>query len=630
MPRRDIGLLDYQPVVFRLVEPNTDSIADNFTDEEVTLYDKILGKCRVFGSQWCQSANLNDPINMQWKASEVGVNRKTNTPYVTSTVTSVATNKLIDTTQTFSGAGGAPPQQYLVLNTATGQSAWITARDSATQLSLNADIFTSPSEPYTIFNLRASTNGWSLLAPNVVSFAGGISGSTLQVFNNAPSINTLFAANRWNRVTFRVTQYNYGAFTLIVNGPSGPLATYNVASAGEFEFYVWGETSSLLFNQFLTINVPTDFSGTIDFSQLEVYECNHSYTISALDLSGNFIAGQTITYGDSAADLAMLTGNVVYNGTWADFTNECGCVRLALTDNGNPPECEDELIPDPNFETPLISWNYSDETIFVPCEAPEECSCGACITAETMEFANIGINLLCPLEIGREYCVTIDVCNVTTGLGDFAEVGVSVFEGGGQVIGNIPATSSAGVYTFTFTPTIAANYFYIIFNDLNLYGCVNSVNLAVCEPASPYYALSECFKLCAPACSTTISYRNPVNAYGLNYEHDPNFRLFTRNQARIINQSIRDNALSVFKTGSGVGSNPYHDGLRVADFNQGPAPAYYHMVLATALAHSDCKVDGVLVQRISEYSPDFSDAFELSRATTEVQFKNQRNLRKTL
>ena len=53
MPRRDIGILEYQPVVFRLVEPNTDSIADNFTDEEVTLYDKILGKCRVFGSQWC-------------------------------------------------------------------------------------------------------------------------------------------------------------------------------------------------------------------------------------------------------------------------------------------------------------------------------------------------------------------------------------------------------------------------------------------------------------------------------------------------------------------------------------------------------------------------------------------------
>ena len=256
--------------------------------------------------------------------------------------------------------------------------------------------------------------------------------------------------------------------------------------------------------------------------------------------------------------------------------------------------------------------------------------CGACITAETLPFAGIGTNLLCPLEVGREYCLTIDVCNVTTGLGDFAQVGVGVFEGGGQTIGTIPASASSGTYTFSFTANDAYNLFFIDFNDLNLYGCVNSVSLQVCEPASPYYALSECFKLCAPACSTTISYRNPVNAYGLNYEHDANFRLFTRNQARIINQSIRDNALSVFKTGSGVGSNPYHDGLRVADFNQGPAPAYYHMVLATALAHSDCKVDGVLVQRISEYSPDFSDAFELSRATTEVQFKNQRNLRKTL
>jgi hypothetical protein len=621
MPRRDIGILEYQPVVFRLVEPNTDSIADNFTDEEITLYDKILGKCRVFGSQWCQSANLNDPINMQWKASEVGVNRF-NSFVLTGTTTSTAANKLIDTAANFTNTG-----LLLVYNNTTGQSAWITAEDSITQLSLNADIFTATGQAYTICLLNANINGWSLQAPYVASYSGGAP-SVLTVFN-APFTNKILKVNRWNRITFRVTQYNYGAFEIIVPGPSGNLAIYNVASAGEFEFYVWGEASSSVFTDFLTINVPLDFSGTIDLSQLEVYECNHSYTISALDLAGNFIAGQTITYGDSAADMAMLTGNIVYNGTWADFTNECGCVRLALTDNGNPPECENELIPDPNFENPIISWSYTDETIFVPCD-DTDCACGACITDETMPFASIGIGLLCPLEIGREYCVTIDVCNVTTGLGDFAEVGVSVSEGGGQVIGTIPASASAGTYNFTFTADEAYDSFAIGFNDLGLYGCVNSVSLAVCEPASPYYALSECFKLCAPACSTTISYRNPVNAYGLNYEHDANFRLFTRNQARIINQSIRDNALSAFKTGSGVGSNPYHDGLRVADFNQGPAPAYYHMVLATALAHSDCKVDGVLVQRISEYSPDFSDAFELSRATTEVQFKNQRNLRKTL
>ena len=620
MPRRDIGLLDYQPVVFRLVEPNSDSIADNFTDEEVTLYDKILGKCRVFGSQWCQSANLNDPLNMQWKASEVGVNRF-NGNVLTGTTTGTAANKLIDTAASFSSTTA-----LLVYNNTTGQSARITATDSTTQLSLNADIFTAVGQAYTICLIAAVTNGWSLQAPYVASYAGGGS-SQLLVFN-AAFTNTMLQPNRWNRITFRVSQYNYGAFEIIVPGPSGNLAIYNVASAGEFEFYVWGEPSFLSFYDFLTIYVPLDFSGTIDFSQLEVFECNHSYTISALDLAGNFIAGQTITYGDSAADLAMLTGNVVYNGTWADFTNECGCVRLALTDNGNPPECEGELIPNPDFSDEGALWT-APENIFFPCE-DEACDCGACFNEETTSPAALSIGLNCPLEEGRDYCVTVEVCNILTSLGWFAEIGVFIPETSGQTIGQIPGSTSSGVYNFTFTATGPATGFYIIFNDTNIYGCINSVSLAVCEPASPYYALSECFKLCAPACSTTISYRNPVNAYGLNYEHDPNFRLFTRNQARIINQSIRDNALSVFKTGSGVGSNPYHDGLRVADFNQGPAPAYYHMVLATALAHSDCKVDGVLVQRISEYSPDFSDAFELSRATTEVQFRNQRNLRKTL
>ena len=620
MPRRDIGILEYQPVVFRLVEPNTDSIADNFTDEEVTLYDKILGKCRVFGSQWCQAANLNDPVNMQWKASEVGVNRF-NSFVLTGTTTGTAANKLIDTGANFTGTG-----TLLVINTTTGQSAWITAEDSTTQLSLNADIFTAIGQAYTICLLNANVNGWSLQSPYVASYSGG-QPAVLRVFN-APFTNTILKVNSWNRITFRVTQYNYGAFEIIVNGPSGVLATYNVASAGEFEFYVWGDSSSSVFTDFLTINIPLDFSGTIDFSQLEVFECNPSYTISALDLNGNFIGGQTITYGDSANDLAMLTGNIVYNGTWADFTEECGCVRLALTDNGNPPECEGELIPNSNFSD-AGAWWTAPENIFFPCE-DEACDCGACFNAETTSPAALSIGLNCPLEEGREYCVSVEVCNIQTSLGWFAEIGVFIPELSGQTIGQVPASTSSGVYNFTFTAEAPATGFYIIFNDTNIYGCINSVSLQVCEPASPYYALSECFKLCAPACSTTISYRNPVNAYGLNYEHDTNFRLFTRNQARIINQSIRDNALSVFKTGSGIGSNPYHDGLRVADFNQGPAPAYYHMVLSTALTHSDCKVDGVLVQRISEYSPDFSDAFELSRATTEVQFKNQRNLRKTL
>jgi len=206
---------------------------------------------------------------------------------------------------------------------------------------------------------------------------------------------------------------------------------------------------------------------------------------------------------------------------------------------------------------------------------------------------------------------------------------VGLFEVSYTPIGNIPASSSSGTYTFSFTADQAYDTFSVSFNDLNLYGCITSVSLSVCEVSTPYYALSECFKLCPQGCTTEISYRNDSNAYGLNYEFDPLYRNFTRNTARIINQTLRDNSLSVFKSGRGIGNNPYHDGLRVADFNQGPAPAYYHMVLSTALAHSDCRVDGVRVMRISEYQPDWSDSYELARATTEVQFRNQDNLRNT-
>ena len=614
MPRRDIRLLDYQPVVFRLVEPNRDSIADNFTDEEVTLYDKILGKCRVFGANWCQVAELGDAVNVQWKASEVGSNRFTQFT-LDGLTTSTAANKLIDTGANFTGTAS-----LLVFNNTTGQSARITAVDSSTQVSLDADIFTAAGQSYTIVVLVALTGGWSMTQPYVATYAGG-GPTTIRAFNDPFGVD-LFQNNKWNRVTLRVSQYNYGSFEVVVPGPSGPLATYTIASAGDFEFYFWGQPT---FVDSLDLVVSVDFSGTIDFTQLEVFEVNDSYSLVALDLAGNVLGGQTITYGDSANDTAMFTGNVVYQGTWADFTEECGCVRLALIDEGNPPECEGELIFDPNFENPEVSWSGSDG-LFDPCEG--EC-CGACYTEAVGPFAGMFTLLACPLEVGREYCVTVNVCGVTTGIGNFAEIGVGLFEVSYTPIGNIPASSSSGTYTFSFTADQAYDTFSVSFNDLNLYGCITSVSLSVCEVSTPYYALSECFKLCPQGCTTEISYRNDSNAYGLNYEFDPLYRNFTRNTARIINQTLRDNSLSVFKSGRGIGNNPYHDGLRVADFNQGPAPAYYHMVLSTALAHSDCRVDGVRVMRISEYQPDWSDSYELARATTEVQFRNQDNLRNT-
>jgi hypothetical protein len=608
--------LDYQPVVFRLVEPDTDSIADNFTDEEVTLYDKILGKCRVFGANWCQVAELSDAVNIQWKASEVGLNRFTQFT-LDGLTTSAAANKLIDTAANFTGTAS-----LLVFNNTTGQSARITAEDSTTQVSLDADIFTAAGQSYTIVVLVALTGGWSMTQPYVATYAGG-GPTTLRAFNDPFGVD-LFQNNKWNRVTLRVSQYNYGSFEVVVPGPSGPLATYTIASAGDFEFYFWGQPT---FVDSLDLVVSVDFSGTIDFTQLEVFDVNDSYSLVALDLAGNVIGGQTITYGDSASDTAMFTGNVVYQGTWADFTEECGCVRLALIDEGNPAECEGELIPNTDFSDEGALWS-GPENIFFPCE-DEACDCGACFNSETTSPAALSIGLNCPLEEGRDYCVSVEVCNILTSMGWFAEIGVFIPETPGQTIGQIPGSSSSGVYNFTFTATGPATGFYIIFNDTNIYGCINSVSLAVCEVSIPYYALSECFKLCPQGCTTEISYRNDSNAYGLNYEFDTLYRNFTRNTSRIINQTLRDNSLSVFKSGRGIGNNPYHDGLRVADFNQGPAPAYYHMVLSTALAHSDCRVDGVRVMRISEYQPDWSDSYELARASTEVQFRNQDNLRNT-
>jgi hypothetical protein len=66
---------------------------------------------------------------------------------ITGVVTSVIANKLVDSTAPFAGVKVGD----IVLNTSAGESATVTAVDSTSQLTLNADIFTALGEPYVLY-----------------------------------------------------------------------------------------------------------------------------------------------------------------------------------------------------------------------------------------------------------------------------------------------------------------------------------------------------------------------------------------------------------------------------------------------------------------------------------------------
>ena len=66
---------------------------------------------------------------------------------ITGVVTSVIANKLVDSTAPFADVKVGD----IVLNTSAGESATVTAVDSTSQLTLNADIFTALGEPYVLY-----------------------------------------------------------------------------------------------------------------------------------------------------------------------------------------------------------------------------------------------------------------------------------------------------------------------------------------------------------------------------------------------------------------------------------------------------------------------------------------------
>lgn len=66
---------------------------------------------------------------------------------ITGVVTSVLPNKLVDSTAPFADVKVGD----IVLNTSAGESATVTAVDSTSQLTLNADIFTALGEPYVLY-----------------------------------------------------------------------------------------------------------------------------------------------------------------------------------------------------------------------------------------------------------------------------------------------------------------------------------------------------------------------------------------------------------------------------------------------------------------------------------------------
>lgn len=94
-------------------------------------------------------------------------------------VTTATTGKLIDATANFTAAGAAVPAGAVVRNTVTGQETTVASVDSATQLTLEADIFPYVNCCYTVhFHSGTAT---AVTAGKLVNGAGAFSNATYPV-----------------------------------------------------------------------------------------------------------------------------------------------------------------------------------------------------------------------------------------------------------------------------------------------------------------------------------------------------------------------------------------------------------------------------------------------------------------
>ena len=70
MPRKRIGIIPYQPAYFHIISPNAEELADGYQEFAAAAYDQYRNTCFKYGPEFCQLAELDDTLHLQWKASD--------------------------------------------------------------------------------------------------------------------------------------------------------------------------------------------------------------------------------------------------------------------------------------------------------------------------------------------------------------------------------------------------------------------------------------------------------------------------------------------------------------------------------------------------------------------------------
>lgn len=554
-----------------------------FSDFGKTDWETFRKSCGEHDEGYCRKVYFTDLGNFQFRPAMTPGQLMNTDAIFLGTTTATTAGKCEAT-----GIGTAANVGSLIYNATTGASTYVTGIDSANVVSVNDDIFVS-GQIVNLFNYTTN-GGWSVtnLPTYGLSFCRPSAASL-----NSISLPLSISPNTAYYVAVYVRNYQGGELTV----KFGTNSVGALSANGLHEFYGVSNGTSITFES----TAAQNFIGCLEVDRFEGYELLSDYTLTFLagDLTGLFsFTVPPSGWDENALESGVLTFREAE--TYSGLFESCQCFYISI--QRAYPCTELNIIKNGTFES-FFGWESSNPATIERNATNNTLEFKDALNGEYAEYVG---ELNCPALCGVEYEIQFEVTSYTGG-----NIVIDVF--GEQQGVNITGT---GNYSIEVTsPENCTGVFKLIASGTTT---LELDNLTVKYTETQYedLAITEKLCVCTPdECEVTISYRNDVNSFGFEYEHDADFRNVINVCGKLRNSRVRDTDIIVNRDTFGTTEAVYSKLDNLQEFVTGLIPPYLANAIHVALRHSDVVIEGKRYVCVDSFEHQISEDSGLQKIT---------------
>jgi hypothetical protein len=595
----------------------------NCIDNNPIPFDTQANCESCFNTEYCTLVETGDTTQVQFRLTPVtGVNvlpEGNFEPQSEGTTDGTTANKLVDSTATFATDGvivGA-----MVKNTTDNTYANVTAVDSETQITLDADIFIS-GEDYIIINWEL---GIGTIGTNV-TFDG--SSVTLKSAECSIVMSNVLEAGRYYRIKLTGTR-DSGTQKLTLNNNS--LVDY-------LQFGNFDNTETVVFvkavaTDKLRISGFAPFTGTqITILDIEVVEMSSLYYLFTDCDNPAVLYEESATVGVSYnLDIpyrdnpdAIFYGMLTFDWDSGDFDRlpNPGCFCLCVKDYALSFY---DFVANGDFDV-----NSFDQATY--WDITNSLSAGWGYSAGFMgHVSEVGAGvdelsqtLLAPLD--STLCYTLSI-GYDSDNGFSIDVKYDTATLTGQTLASLTKALGAGTETIDITNIGITRIYFEVDNDEQLR--ISDISILLDADCWDCACQSTCISLSSDHANTRLSMgclfeltaTNTNNAFGFNFEDftfTPGMRLF----GKLRNGSYQDDT-EYYTKSDGEKILVYADIEKVEELQIAEVPEGIHDWLHAAMLLDSFMIDGVEYVRVGEYAPNWRKSSAKAPVIVQVAKKTQ-------